>query len=213
MVEKKRSEGGDALLLALELAVVGNYIDRGVHVEADWEGELANLKKTFSRDVVADFSCRACDGAKVLILGDNAGEIVLDTLVVEELLNRGAQVTYAVRSKPVINDATLADAEEVGMTKICEVVESGVDTPGTVLERCTPDFLNRMRSADVILAKGQGNFEALQGRWPGIFCAFKAKCARVAAEAAMPKGSSVLLRTHVSDDSVYSPIVNTGENA
>lgn len=213
VVERRRAEGGDPLALALELAVVGNYIDRGVRVDADWEAELANVTATFPPEVVADFTARAVDGADVLVLGDNAGEIVLDTLVVEELLRRGCRVTYAVRSRPVINDATMADAEDVGMTRLCTVVESGVDTPGTVIERCAPAFLDRMRAADLILSKGQGNFEALQGRWPGIFCAFKAKCARVAAESGQPKGASVLLRSRGAGDAVEPAAPDPGERA
>ena len=200
-VDASRAEGEtDALALALELAVIGNYIDRGVDLEVDWEAELDEVSSAFSANTLSEFMARARPGAKILILGDNCGEIVLDMLLVEELKRRGCQVTYAVRSRPVINDATMADAQAVGMTGLCEVVESGVDTPGTVLDRCTPAFIHRMRGADMILSKGQGNFEALQGSWPGVFCAFKAKCARVAAEADCPVGTSVLMVTRGGTD-------------
>jgi len=199
LVRERKRPGGDPLALAMELAVIGNYIDRGVDMEADWEAELAEVSAGISPEALISFASRARPGADVLILGDNCGEIVLDTLLVEELQRRGCQVTYAVRSRPVINDATLADAEAVGMTALCDVVESGVDTPGTVLDRCTAEFLGRMHAADVILSKGQGNFESLQGNWPGVFCAFKAKCNRVAAEICRPLGSSVLMQTSGGD--------------
>ncbi|MBG0789637.1 MAG: DUF89 family protein [Desulfovibrionaceae bacterium] len=188
--------GGDPLGLALELSIIGNYIDRGVDLEFDLEGEIAALEGAVSRDALDEFRQLAAPGATVLILGDNTGEIVLDTLLVEQLKRRGCTVTYAVRSAPVLNDATMKDAELVGMTGLCRVVESGVDTPGTVLECCTPEFLARMREADVILGKGQGNFEALSGRWPGIFCAFKVKCSRVAAETGLDVGCSAFCRMH-----------------
>lgn len=187
---------GDPLGLALEFSIIGNYIDRGVDLEFDLEGEIAALERAGSLHALDEFKQLAVPGATVLILGDNTGEIVLDTLLVEELKRRGCEVVYAVRSRPVINDATMADAEAVGMTDLCRVVESGVDTPGTVLERCTPEFLALMRGADLVLGKGQGNFEALSGRWPGIFCAFKVKCARVAAETGLDVGCSAFYRMH-----------------
>lgn len=192
---------GDSLALALELAIIGNYIDRGVEMDVDWEDELANVSDSIDLDVYTRFKALAVEGADVLILGDNTGEIVLDTLLVEELKRRGCSVTFAVRSRPVINDATMPDAECVGMTALCEVVESGVDTPGTVVEKCHPEFLERMRNADIILSKGQGNYESLEGVWPGVFCAFKVKCTRVARDSGLPLGCSAFYITR-SDEAV-----------
>jgi hypothetical protein len=183
---------GDPLGLALELAIIGNYIDRGVELQFDLEQELADVADSVSPDVLADFREQVCGGASVLILGDNTGEIVLDTLLVGELTRLGCEVTYAVRSRPVLNDATMVDAEAVGMTELCAVVESGADTPGTVLSRCTAEFIERMRRSDVILSKGQGNFEALDGVWPGVFCAFKVKCPRIARKTGLKFGASAL---------------------
>lgn len=196
MVRSERANpDGDSLALALELAIIGNYIDRGVDISADWEAELAAVSEAFSSAMVEEFKGRTTAGATVLILGDNTGEIVLDMLLVEELQHRGCLVTYAVRSRPIINDATMEDARSVGMTRLCEVVESGVDTPGTVIERCSPEFVDRMRCADVILSKGQGNFESLEGIWPDVFCAFKVKCQRVADDAGLVLGSTAFRKT------------------
>lgn len=196
MIERERgAEAGDPLALAMELAIIGNYIDRGVDIEVDWEDELANVAGTISTEVMDEFHSRVVNGAHVLILGDNTGEIVLDMLLVEELKRRGCEVTYAVRSRPVINDSTLADAIFVGMTDLCEVVESGVDTPGTVLDRVTPEFLEKMRAADILLSKGQGNFESLDQNLADVFCAFKVKCKRVARDAGLPFGSSAFLKS------------------
>ncbi|MBI9081063.1 MAG: DUF89 family protein [Pseudodesulfovibrio sp.] len=201
MVEKRRaSQGEDSLALALELAIIGNFIDKAVAVDFDWEDGLANVSDTISSKVLKQFKTLAQPGAQVLILGDNTGEIVLDMLLVEELKLRGCEVTYAVRSKPVINDATMEDAIAVGMTRLCSVVESGVDTPGTVIERCLPEFVERMRQADVILSKGLGNYESLEGRWSGIFCAFKVKCERIAKKTGLPLGESVFCKTSLVED-------------
>jgi hypothetical protein len=183
---------GDPLGLALELSIIGNYIDRGVEVDFDLEKELDEVADSVSPAVLGALRKRLVKGASVLILGDNTGEIVLDTLLVRELTGLGCDVTYAVRSRPVLNDATMADARAVGMTELCSVVESGVDTPGTVLNRCSPEFIERMRKSDVILSKGQGNFEALDGLWPGVFCAFKVKCPRIARKTGLEFGASAL---------------------
>ncbi|BCS87313.1 damage-control phosphatase ARMT1 family protein [Pseudodesulfovibrio sediminis] len=195
---KVRSENGDALALALELAIIGNFIDRGVDIEFDLDEEIANVADTVPPTILEELKALAQPGAQVLILGDNTGEIVLDKLLVDEFQRRGCEVTYTVRSKPVINDATMADAISVGMTELCHVVESGVDTPGTILERCEPAFVERMHAADVIVSKGQGNFEALYNRFPGIFCAFKVKCPRVARETGLTLGESAFCRTLTS---------------
>ena len=185
-IETSRQRGEDPLKLALEIAIIGNFIDRGVDIEVDLEAELADAGNALEGDVYKRFANRADKGAAVVVLGDNCGEIAFDALLVEELIRRGCRVTYAVRSQPVINDATMADARAVGMNDLCEVVESGVDTPGTVLNRCTPEFRKTLDEADLILSKGQGNFESLEGVYPGVFCAFKVKCERVARDAELP---------------------------
>ncbi len=200
MLEEERAKKhGDPLALALELAIIGNYIDRGVDIEVDWETELHNVSLGIDEAVLDVFRQQIRDTTQILVLGDNTGEIVLDTLLVKELQRLGKDVTYAVRSFSVINDATMDDAEYVGMTQLCRVVESGVDTPGTVLERCSADFIGQLERADVILSKGQGNFESLEGRKAGVFCAFKVKCKRVARDSGLPLGSSAFVITKMSD--------------
>ncbi len=200
----RSSEQGDPFALALELAIIGNFIDRGVDLKFDWEAEIENVTGTISQHMLKQFMELAGSSSKVLILGDNTGEIVLDMLLVEELKLRGCEVTYAVRSKPILNDATMEDAIEVGMTRLCQVVESGVDTPGTIIESCTPKFLELMQDADLILSKGQGNFEALEGVLPGVFCAFKVKCDRVARKTGLALGKSAFCRTHLSAENIIT---------
>lgn len=183
----------DRLRAALNISIIGNYIDSGVAHSFDWETALHSENQPIEAQHYEHF-CRAVEASdEALILGDNSGEIALDTLLVEELQRLGCRVTYAVRGRPIINDATLEDAETVGLTHLCRVVSSGADTPGTVLERCSEDFLDVMRRAPIILSKGQGNFEALAGSWPGVYFAFKVKCGVVASETGQPQGRSIFL--------------------
>ena len=183
--------GGDPLKRALEFAIVGNYMDCGIAREFDWEGELERLDSDLDPAAYRSFRAEVRQGRSILVLGDNAGEIGLDRLLVEELLGLGCRVTYAVRGRPVINDATLEDARFVGMTELCPVVSSGVDTPGTVIDRCDPAFLTLMEKTDLLLSKGQGNFEALCGERPDAWFAFKVKCPVVEDMTGFPVGHSM----------------------
>lgn len=183
----------DRLKAALNISIIGNYIDSGVAQSFDWESAIHSEEQPINEEHLKAFRCKAEAALEVLILGDNAGEIVLDSLLVQELQRLGCRVSYAVRGGPIINDATLEDAEAVGLTRLCRVISSGADTPGTVLDRCAEEFISELRSAPVVLSKGQGNFEALAGSWPGVFFAFKVKCGVVAQETGQPQGRSVFL--------------------
>lgn len=185
----------DPLETALAAAVIGNYMDAGAPLQADFEQALANEPLNgLDRRVLNDLRETARGGGSVLILGDNCGEIVLDKLLVRELARLGADVTYAVRGAPVLNDATLADAHDVGMAGLCRVVSSGSDAPGTVISRCSPEFLERFNAADAVVSKGQGNFEALFGEAPGVFFAFKVKCPVVAGQLGSQEGTTIFAR-------------------
>ncbi|TVM18856.1 hypothetical protein DPQ33_05195 [Oceanidesulfovibrio indonesiensis] len=193
-LEQTVRQASDPLRAALGLSLVGNYIDAGVSMEFDWEHALeAEKHAAWGEEAYPVFRERIRPGAQVLIMGDNAGEIGLDTLLVKVLSEMGAEVTYAVRDKPVLNDATLADAELVGMTRLCRVVSSGSDAPGAVLGRLNAETLRLMGRADVLLSKGQGNFESLEGRLNNVFFALKAKCRVVAAALNVEQGASVFV--------------------
>lgn len=191
----------EPLRAALAVSIVGNFIDSGVAHKYDWEGALKALEPDAMGEpdpalhgpVFDDFVDKARPGARVLILGDNAGEVGLDTLLVRQLTARGCEVVFVVRGAPALNDATVEDARLFGLHELCRLTDSGVDTPGTVLDRCRPGFLEEMRAADVILSKGQGNFESLHGSWPDVFYAFKAKCEVVSRLLHTPQGASVFM--------------------
>ncbi|MDP8234907.1 MAG: ARMT1-like domain-containing protein [Candidatus Erginobacter occultus] len=188
----------DPLWMAARLAIAGNLIDLGVNgefaeedllreVHSALSGPFAGPREAFRREVERAES--------ILYLADNAGEIVFDGLLLDRL--PPGRVTVAVRGVPVLNDATLAEAEEAGLTGRFEVIENGSDIPGTLLEECSPEFRKRFADADLILAKGQGNFETLSGREEKIIFLFKAKCAVVARRAGVEVGTSVILGTRL----------------
>ena len=109
---------------------------------------------------------------------DNAGEIVLDKVFVEILktLYPELEIGVIVRGTPVLNDATFMDAEDVGLTKIVEVISNGTDVPGTPLDEVSETALKWIESADLCIAKGQGNFETLRGCGKNIYYLFLCKC-------------------------------------
>jgi hypothetical protein len=178
---------------ALELSMIGNLMDSGVGKELDWEAELDLLDQDLDEAAYLALRQALQEYGQVMVLGDNAGEIVLDTILVQQLQQLGCRVVYAVRGSPIINDATMEDAEEAGMSRLCQVISSGVDTPGTVLERCSDDFLEAMEASPVIVSKGQGNLESLWNERRNIFYALKIKCGVVSDLTGLPEGSSALI--------------------
>ena len=126
----------------------------------------------------------------ILYLGDNCGEIVFDRLLIEQLPLH--KVTFAVRGSSVINDATLADAEATGMTDLVKVIDNGSDAPGTIIENCSDAFRQRFDRADLVISKGQGNYEALSDVDKDIFFLLKAKCPLIAQYIGCDLGSPVI---------------------
>ncbi|WP_027178176.1 damage-control phosphatase ARMT1 family protein [Maridesulfovibrio bastinii] len=179
-VRERVLQSDDVLLAAMGISILGNYMDSSVAGNFNWEDELDQMEKGIDRELYQEFLDKVFNSGKLMILGDNAGEIGLDTILVGLLKEKGVEVTYVVRGSHILNDATFEDAKLVGMMDICEVITSGVDTPGTVLPVCTDEFVKRFEKAGVILSKGQGNFEALWGSVPGVYYAFKVKCPVVA---------------------------------
>jgi hypothetical protein len=186
----------DPLAMAVRLAIAGNVIDMGVNGDITEAGVRqaiqCALEKPFSGDWEA-FCQAAASARRILYLADNAGEIVFDRLLIEQL--SPARVTLAVRGAPVLNDATLADARAVGLHEIVEVIDNGSDVAGTMLNECSSGFLKCFTEADLIVAKGQGNFETLSDEPRNIFFLFKAKCSVIAAHAGVPVGAHVLARS------------------
>jgi uncharacterized protein with ATP-grasp and redox domains len=188
----------DPLLLAARVAIAGNVIDMGTHgnlTEAEVRQSLATaLTEPFFGE--QDKFRTAIDRAEsILYLADNAGEIAFDRLLIEQLPRE--RVTLVVRGAPVLNDATRTDAHTVGLHTLVEIIDNGSDAPGTLLTDCSQEFRQRFASADLIIAKGQGNFESLSHgtgqKAETIFFLFKVKCPVVAHHVGQPLGMQMLI--------------------
>jgi len=186
----------DPLALAARLAVAGNVIDFGVNGHLTESDLRVAIQHALDEPFVGDWSAfrqAMVRASRILYLADNAGEIVFDRLLLEQLWP--ARVTVAVRGTPVLNDATRADAQAVGLTEAFAVIDNGSDAPGTILEECSTEFRQHFDEADLILAKGQGNNETLNECPRNIFFLFKAKCPVVAAQVGVAVGTQVLARS------------------
>jgi len=183
----------DRLMTAVRLSIAGNIIDFGANFDFDLKKDVGTiLSQDFSINHYREF-CEALDKArKILYLADNAGETVFDRLLIEEI---NKPVIYVVRAHPIINDATREDALLAGIDKIAEIVSSGCDAPGNILKFCSDKFLRVYRSADLIISKGQGNYEGLSDEDRPIFFLLKAKCHVIACDIGIDKGSIVLMKS------------------
>ena len=191
------------LSTALRLAIAGNMIDLGVnsHVSKTEIQEAAYeaLELPLEGDL-AVFRDAVSGARRILYLTDNAGEIVLDRLFIEQLPVE--KVTAAVRGFPILNDATMSDAEETGLKELVAVIDNGSDAPGTVLDDCSQAFRRQFEEADLVIAKGQGNYETLSEVKKDIFFLLKAKCPVVAKDIGCAVGSLILKRKNSSGERI-----------
>lgn len=191
------AQSPDPLFTSFAIAILGNIIDFGTFHPINLDEEI----NSFSTDKLAinDYEKlleKIRKSEKILIIGDNAGEIVFDKLMVEQLIDQfpAKKFIYAVRGGPAINDALLEDANDIGLTDLVEVVE-GSASPGIIIEDATPEYQEAFHTANVIISKGQGNFESLEGTHEAcgdIYFLLKAKCEVVAKLFGVPFGSLVL---------------------
>jgi uncharacterized protein with ATP-grasp and redox domains len=147
-------------------AMVGNIMEFDIPGHRFTSATLAKSFREASKDLVIDDVDKAYALAKkareILYLADNAGEIVFDTLLVEQLKNMGLKVTYVVKGGPVLNDATLEDVEPSGMGKLADkVITTGTDAVGLLVKEVSPKFMKVYNAAELVFAKGMGYAETL----------------------------------------------------
>jgi len=191
-VDRAIAKSADPFATAVKFSIAGNAIDLGAKtaVEADVEKTFHEALTRPLDEAAVQALEKAISGAKdVLFLADNAGEIVFDRPLLEQI---GAKVTVAVRGAPTINDATLDDAKRSGLTERFDVISNGADTPGTWLPDCSPEFVQKFNSADLVIAKGQGNYESLNDHPRKIFFLFLTKCPVVSSDLGIPTNTYVI---------------------
>jgi damage-control phosphatase, subfamily I len=203
------SDSEHPLLTAIEFAIAGNSIDLGVSSDLDIATALQQLVQdedarigaedpaNFALPALkADLAAANAAGGSLLYIADNAGEIVFDMLLIERLKQEYPQlaITVAVRYAPIINDATLADAERIGLTKLVPVISSGSEAPGTPMSLISSEFRELFDSADVVISKGQGNYETLSDVERDIYFLFKTKCKVIARHSGSRVGDIMLVR-------------------
>lgn len=182
----------DPFNTALRIALAGNIIDFAVSDNFDLQNTINKaLRSDFAIDHTDQLKAALNKADSVLYLGDNAGEIVFDKLFIQTL--KHPSLTFVVRGGPVINDATIEDAESTGMINIANVITSGYDAPSTIPEKSDKQFQKYFRKADVIISKGQGNLEGLLPlKDKRIFFLLMVKCNVMAEFLKVSKGSFIV---------------------
>jgi uncharacterized protein with ATP-grasp and redox domains len=184
----------DRLLSALKVAITGNVIDFGSAWKFNVHTEIEQLFQ--NRPGVFDYAefRRAFKKARlILYIADNAGETVFDRVLIETMKDiKDVEVIYAVKESPILNDTMIEDALYAGLDKCSTIISSGSGLPGVMPREASKEFLRYYKSADIIIAKGMGNFELMDTEKGPIFFMLKAKCPVVAKELGVKMGDMVL---------------------
>jgi hypothetical protein len=195
LLKEKLFISEDKLLTATKIAVAGNVIDLAAEFEFCLEEELEKIFHTgFAHNDMKRFEVELSKAKNIVVLGDNVGEHIFDYMFVETLQELYPQVsfTYMVRGNPIINDVTMKEAKECGFDTLCNLVDSGVNTPGFVYDRATSEAKKLFDDADLVISKGMGNYECLTPSHRDKICfLLKVKCGVVAASLGKEVGDIV----------------------
>ena len=194
-LRKRIDSSNDKLLTAVKVAVAGNVIDLAAEVSFDLDEELAKIFETkFDYDDVEPLRTSLANASTLLYIGDNVGEHLFDYLTIEtlQMLYPNLHISYMVRGNPIINDVTMKEAREAGFEALCDLVDSGVNTPGFVYERANVQSQKLFDEADLVITKGMGNYECLSpSPRSNLVYLLKVKCNVVARSLGMEVGNIV----------------------
>ena len=190
------AQSQNTLETASRLAIAGNNIDFGIRSNSEnidlHEVIEETLERPLSINHLKQFGKSLDHATSILYIADNAGEIVFDRVLVEEIPDYQDRVTFVVKGAPILNDATMEDALEAGLADIVRVIDNGCDAPGTIIELCSEPFIEELKGADLIIAKGQGNYETLSDVPHNVFFLLKAKCPVIARDLDVRVGDLIL---------------------
>ena len=182
-IRQKVASAPDRVFAALQFAILGNYIDySALHGEVSFEKLeemlVSALDMELDKECYVNFCADLAKGGKLLYITDNAGEIVFDQILAEEITRQYPQVeiTFCLRGGPANNDATREDAQQIGLP--FPVIDNGNLVPGTQLDQLGQEASQALGNANIILAKGQGNAETMMGCSLNVYYAFLIKCPR-----------------------------------
>lgn len=195
LMMKKVEQSKNPLKEAVKIAIAGNAIDLGsTKDKIDITKEFERIENSlFYLDEFNAFEERIEKEKEILYLADNAGETVFDRPLIEFLAQKNKKIYYAVKEKPIINDATHLDAELSGIKE--EIISTGSSVAGTILDYCSKEFVNFFTKATFIIAKGQGNYESLSNKKAPIFFLFKVKCKPIAVETGFRVETMLLIKS------------------
>ncbi|MDF7822910.1 ARMT1-like domain-containing protein [Pontiellaceae bacterium B12227] len=197
----------DPFKMAIRFSIAGNIMDFALASKWDRFELSGFIEKTRLQSIpdepVEQLRAAVKQARSVLFLGDNAGEAVFDKLLIEQL--GGADVFYAVKGSPVINDVTLEDAKAAGLEQVAELVENGSDAPGTILDDCSSAFRGLFYEAGLVIAKGQANYETLSTATRPVYFLTQVKCPVIGRDLGEPVGSWVVKQHQAEGRKVESP--------
>lgn len=202
-IEQIINSSKDRFSTAIKIAMAGNIVDFGAldEISFDLVNEIIQktLENDFNEDLYKKLKEDLSKGKTLLYIGDNAGEIVLDKIFIREITMKypDVEIYFAVRGKPIFNDVNVEDAYFVGMNNYAKIIDNGTDLPGTDLIEVSDEFKKVFAKADIIISKGQGNFESLPGCGENIYYMFLCKCDLLMKELKSEKLLSVFI--HESD--------------
>jgi len=198
-IKRAVRDSADPLYDAAKLSIAGNLIDLGAPT---WDEEriynkiLEILEKPFGINDFEIFKEQLSNATSMLFITDNAGEIVFDRFFIEIMkeYNSSVQVFVAAKSKPIINDATVEEAKEI-MDGVATVIDSGMTIPGTIVEKSSDAFRKLFFESDIVVSKGQGNFEGLdEEENEKLYFLLTVKCPVVADYLKVPEGTMIFMK-------------------
>jgi uncharacterized protein with ATP-grasp and redox domains len=193
VLREKIKESGDPLHMALKISAIGNVIDLGSGADYNFENDLSKLDTlTFAVDDSRLLARDIETSKSLLLIADNCGEIFFDRVLLEVIAERIPGIYVGVKSAPIINDATMADAVEAGLDVIARIVETGSDYLGCPRDNVSEEFKQLLMSADIVIGKGHANTETLDEWDRGVYLLLKAKCDVVADFLGIRKGELAL---------------------